>query len=169
MNAVLAAWNQADARDAREEMLACCGARRWAEAMVARRPMRDVVELSTEADSAWSEMEEEDWMEAFACHPRIGERRAAHASAQAAVWSRQEQAGAAEAAACVLEEMAEGNAQYETKFGFTYIVCATGRSAEEMLAILKERLAHTREAELREAAEQQRQILQIRLGKWLTQ
>lgn len=169
MNAVLAAWNQADARDALEEMMACCGARRWAEAMAARRPMRDVVELSSEADNAWSEMEEADWMEAFACHPRIGERRAAHASAQSAAWSRQEQAGAADATARVLEEMAEGNAQYEAKFGFTYIVCATGKTAEEMLAILKKRLAHTREAEVREAAEQQRQILQIRLGKWLTQ
>jgi OHCU decarboxylase len=166
---VLAAWNQADAQDALEAMLACCGARRWAAAMVARRPMRDVVELSTEADSAWSAMEEADWLEAFACHPRIGERRAAHASAQSAAWSRQEQAGAAEAAARVMEELAEGNAQYEAKFGFTYIVCATGKSAEELLAILKERLEHTREMELREAAEQQRQILQIRLGKWLTQ
>lgn len=169
MNAVLAAWNQADAQDAQEAMLACCGARRWAAAMAARRPMRDVVELSTEADRAWSAMEEADWMEAFACHPRIGERRAAHASAQSAAWSRQEQAGAAEAEARVMEELAEGNAEYEAKFGFTYIVCATGKSADEMLAILKERLAHTREAELREAAEQQRQILQLRLGKWLMQ
>ena len=169
MNAVLAAWNQADAQDAQEAMLACCGARRWAAAMVARRPMHDVVTLSTEADSAWSTMEESDWMEAFACPPRIGERRAAPASAQSAAWSRQEQAGAAEAEACVMEKLAAGNAEYETKFGFTYIVCATGKSAEEMLTILQERLKHKRETELREAAEQQRQILQLRLGKWLTQ
>jgi 2-oxo-4-hydroxy-4-carboxy-5-ureidoimidazoline decarboxylase len=169
VNAVLAAWNQADAQDALEAMLACCGARRWAAAMVAHRPMRDVVELSTVADRAWDAMEEADWMEAFACHPRIGERRAAHASAQSAAWSWQEQAGAAGAAALILEKLTEGNAKYEAKFGFTYIVCATGKSAEEVLAILKKRLGHTREAELREAAEQQRQILQIRLGKWLTQ
>ncbi|HVC47654.1 MAG TPA: 2-oxo-4-hydroxy-4-carboxy-5-ureidoimidazoline decarboxylase [Terracidiphilus sp.] len=169
MNAALAAWNQADAQDALETMLACCGAQQWAEAMVARRPMRDVVELSTEADSAWAAMEEADWMEAFACHPRIGERKAAHASAQSVAWSRQEQAGAAGAAALVLEELAEGNVEYEEKFGFTYIVCATGKSAEEMLAMLKNRLGRTRVMELREAAEQQRQIMQIRLGKWLSQ
>lgn len=169
MNAVLAAWNVADAEDALQQMLACCGARRWASAMVAERPMRDVVTLSTEADNAWGMMKEADWMEAFACHPRIGERKAAHASAQSVAWSRQEQAAAAEAAESVMEELAQGNARYEAAFGFTYIVCATGKSAEEMLDILNRRLTHTREDELREAAEQQRQIMQIRLGKWLTQ
>ena len=112
-------------------------------------------------------MEEADWMEAFACHPRIGERKAAHASAQSAAWSQQEQSSRNDAAERVLAELAEGNALYEQRFGFTYIVCATGKSAEEMLAILKRRLASDRAGELREAAEQQRQITQIRLGKWL--
>jgi OHCU decarboxylase len=106
-------------------------------------------------------------MEAFACHPRIGERKAAHATAKSAAWSRQEQSSAAAAAEDVLPEIAKGNARYEELYGFTYIVCATGKTAEEMLAILKRRLASNRESELREAAEQQRQITQIRLGKWL--
>jgi OHCU decarboxylase len=126
-----------------------------------------VAKLSEAADREWSKMHEADWMEAFACHPRIGERKAAHATAQSAAWSRQEQASASSAAARVLAELAEGNALYEQRFGFTYIVCATGRSAEEMLAILNRRLAGDRASELREAAEQQRQIMQIRLGKWL--
>jgi len=82
-------------------------------------------------------------------------------------WSKQEQSSAADAAEKVLEEIAEGNARYEERFGFTYIVCATGKTAEEMLAILKWRLNSDRAKELREAAEQQRQITQIRLGKWL--
>lgn len=168
MNAVLAEWNAADAQDALEAMLACCGARRWAKTMVARRPLLDVVALSGTADEAWNEMEEADWMEAFACHPHIGERRAARGGAQAAAWARQEQAAAADAMEAVLAELTVGNALYETRFGFTYIVCATGKSAEEMLAILRSRLENDRDAELREAAEQQRQILQIRLGKWLT-
>jgi OHCU decarboxylase len=112
-------------------------------------------------------MEESDWMEAFDCHPRIGERKAARASGQSVAWSRQEQSSAASAAQRILDELAAGNADYEQRFGFTYIVCATGKSAEEMLAILNRRLANDREAELREAAEQQRQITQIRLGKWL--
>jgi OHCU decarboxylase len=167
MNANLAEWNQAPEDAAMETMIACCGARRWAEAMVALRPLNGIVELSTEADRVWSTMEEADWMEAFACHPRIGERKAAHASAKSMAWSRQEQASAAEATERVVEDLAEGNRLYEERFGFTYIVCAMGKSAAEMLAILNRRLANNRSTELREAAEQQRQIMQIRLGKWL--
>jgi len=170
MNATLDAWNKADEASALEAMLACCGAKRWAEAMVALRPIESVIELSEAADRVWATMQEADWMEAFACHPRIGERpprRTAHTGAKSAAWSKQEQSSAADAAEKVLAEIAEGNARYEERFGFTYIVCATGKTAEEMLAILKRRLNSDREKELREAAEQQRQITQIRLGKWL--
>jgi len=135
--------------------------------MVALRPIAGIAELSEAADRVWSEMTEADWMEAFACHPRIGQRKAAHATAKSAAWSRQEQSSANDAAQRVVDQLAEGNAIYEERFGFTYIVCATGKSAEEMLAILRRRLGRTRETELQEAAEQQRQITQIRLGKWL--
>jgi OHCU decarboxylase len=169
MNATLASWNKAGTAEALDAMIACCGARRWAEAMVALRPVAGIAELSEAADKVWSTMEEADWMEAFACHPRIGERKAAHASARSVAWSRQEQSSASSAAQQVLEKLTAGNAAYEERFGFTYIVCATGRSAEEMLAILSRRLAGERAAELREAAEQQRQITQIRLGKWLVE
>lgn len=169
MNAILEAWNRAEKTAALEEMLACCGARRWAEEMTALRPIESIAALSEAADRVWATMEEADWMEAFACHPRIGERKPAYGPAQSTAWSRQEQSSVATAQERVLAELAEGNAEYERRFGFTYIVCATGRSAEEMLAILKRRLASDKETELREAAEQQRQILQIRLGKWLTQ
>jgi 2-oxo-4-hydroxy-4-carboxy-5-ureidoimidazoline decarboxylase len=167
VNLVLQSWNVADTDAALDAMIACCGARRWAAAMVALRPIGTVAELSTAADRVWSTMEEADWMEAFACHPRIGERKAAHATAKSAAWSSQEQSSANAAAERVLAELAAGNALYEQRFGFTYIVCATGKSAEEMLAILNRRLASDRASELREAAEQQRQITQIRLGKWL--
>ncbi len=167
MNANLAEWNEEPQAAAMDRMIACCGARRWAEAMVALRPLNNIVDLSTEADRVWSRMEEADWMEAFACHPRIGERKAAHATAKSMAWSRQEQASAADAAEQVMAELAEGNKLYEERFGFTYIVCATGKSAEEMLAILNRRLTRDRTTELGEAVEQQRQIMQIRLGKWL--
>ena len=168
MNATLALWNQADETAAKEAMAACCGSKRWAAAMIDLRPIASVEALSVAADRVWSTMQEADWLEAFACHPRIGERKAAaHAGAQSAAWSKQEQARATTAADGVLEELAELNELYEQRFGFTYIVCATGKSADEMLAILQRRLAGSREAELREAAEQQRQIMQIRLGKWL--
>jgi 2-oxo-4-hydroxy-4-carboxy-5-ureidoimidazoline decarboxylase len=167
MNAKLTAWNAAGESEALEAMLACCGARRWAAAMVAARPLATVTELSATADRVWSTMGESDWIEAFACHPRIGERKSAHVTAKSTVWSQQEQSSVSGAEARVLAELAEGNAKYEERFGFTYIICATGKSATEMLAILKHRLDSSREAELREAAEQQRKILQIRLGKWL--
>ena len=167
MNSTLSSWNAASEDAALDAMISCCGARRWAKAMVALRPISNVAELSAAADQVWSTMEEADWLEAFACHPRIGEHKAAHASEQSAAWSSQEQSTASAAAERVLAELAAGNVLYEQRFGFTYIVCATGRSAEEMLVILNRRLASNRASELREAAEQQRQITQIRLGKWL--
>lgn len=174
MNETLAAWNAADETEARNAMLACCGSRRWADAMAALRPIASVFALSEAADRTWATMQEADWLEAFACHPRIGQREgigernvSPHAGAQSSAWSQAEQAQTNSASDRVLAEIAAGNQKYEEQFGFTYIVCATGKSAEEMLAILKRRLASTRGAELREAAEQQRQIMQIRLGKWL--
>jgi OHCU decarboxylase len=167
MNATLQAWNAAEPATALNAMIACCAARRWATAMVALRPILGVLELSEAADRIWSTMEESDWMEAFAAHPRIGDRKPAHATAKSATWSTQEQSSTNQAAEKVLEDLAQGNALYEERFGFTYIVCATGKSADEMLAILNRRLNSDRATELREAAEQQRQITQIRLGKWL--
>jgi len=172
VNPVLSSWNVAEAQPALDAMLACCGARRWAAAMVALRPIAGVQELSTAADRIWRTMEEADWMEAFACHPRIGKRspqRTAPASQRSDAWSGQEQSAASSATERVSAELAAGNALYEQRFGFTYIVCATGRSAEEMLAILNRRQAGDRASELIEAAEQQRQITQIRLGKWLVE
>ncbi len=169
MNSTLAKWNAASEPEALEAMIACCGAVRWAAAMVALRPIASVAELSAAADCEWAKMEEPDWLQAFACHPRIGERKAAHATAKSAAWSGQEQSAASTAGDAVQAELAKGNALYETRYGFTYIVCATGKTAEEMLAILNRRLAGDRGTELREGAEQQRQILQIRLGKWLVE
>jgi OHCU decarboxylase len=169
MNATLAAWNKADEAAAFDAMIACCGARRWASAMVGLRPIGSVAELSEASDRVWGTMKEADWMEAFASHPRIGERKTAHATARSVAWSCQEQSSAASATEKVLAELAEGNGRYEERYGLTYIVCATGKSAEEMLTILNRRLASDRAAELIEAAEQQRQITQIRLGKWLVE
>lgn len=169
MNSVLVKWNEADEASALEAMLACCAGRRWARAMAALRPFRSVETLSLTADEVWSTMQEADWMEAFAAHPRIGESAASLAKTKAGEWSNQEQSSTAGAAGAILAQLAEGNVLYEQRFGFTYIVCATGKSAEEMLATLHRRLTNDRETELREAAEQQRQIMQIRLGKWLVE
>lgn len=167
MNAVLTAWDEAETEAAMAALLSCCAARRWAAEVTSMRPFEDVQALYDAANTVWAEMGEADWMEAFRAHPRIGDRRPAHASAQSSAWSRQEQALTEAAAQRVIDELAAGNARYEELFGFTYIVCATGKSAEEMLEILQRRLTSDRETELREAAEQQRLITQIRLRKWL--
>jgi 2-oxo-4-hydroxy-4-carboxy-5-ureidoimidazoline decarboxylase len=167
MNAILSAWNAAESEDAIDALLSCCNARRWAEGLAGLRPFVDEDALFVAADKIWAKMEEPDWMEAFLAHPRIGEREAAHPSALSSRWSLQEQGAAEAAEARVLADLAEGNQRYEDLYGFTYIVRATGKSAEEMLAILKRRLSSDRDTELREAAEQQREITQIRLRKWL--
>jgi 2-oxo-4-hydroxy-4-carboxy-5-ureidoimidazoline decarboxylase len=169
MSATLRAWNEADAESALAAIIACCGSHRWAKAMVAKRPFGNVADVSAAADRIWNTMAVPDWLQAFACHPRIGERKVAHAAAQSAAWSRQEQSSVTDTAERVLAELSADNELYEQRFGFTYIVCATGKSAEEMLAILKRRLTSDRETELREAAEQQRLITQIRLRKWLAE
>ena len=169
MSPVLADWNNANTKSAMEAMTNCCGANRWAAAMVNERPIDCEATLHETADLIWDTMTEVDWVEAFSHHPRIGERRARHASSQSTAWSGQEQSLVQSAAESILSRLAEGNARYEAQFGFTYIVCATGKSPVEMLAILERRLANALPAELREAAEQQRMIMHIRLRKWLEQ
>jgi 2-oxo-4-hydroxy-4-carboxy-5-ureidoimidazoline decarboxylase len=167
MNPILSAWNAADPDAATATLFSCCAAQRWAQALVARRPFTDEAALFAAADKVWSTMREDDWLQAFRAHPRIGERNVDNATAQSKQWSGHEQSAVDQAQAEILADLAIGNRQYEDRFGFTYIVCATGKSAEEMLQILQRRLYSDRDTEVREAAEQQRQIMQIRLKKWL--
>jgi OHCU decarboxylase len=149
------------------QLLSICGSTRWANQLAAARPFTNIESLYTAADQIWSTMQEPDWLEAIATHPRIGDRKPAHALAQSQKWSSQEQSQTQLAEASTLEALAEGNRTYEEKFGITYIVCATGKSAADMLAILNHRLSSTREAELRAAAAEQQKITRIRLEKWL--
>jgi 2-oxo-4-hydroxy-4-carboxy-5-ureidoimidazoline decarboxylase len=166
MNAILSVWNAAGPDTAIATLLSCCAAQRWAIALASQRPFEDEEKLFAASDMVWATMREEDWLQAFRAHPRIGERKV-EASAQSKQWSGQEQSSIEKANATTLAELAIGNQRYEELFGFTYIVCATGKSAKEMLAILTRRLTSDRNTELKEAAEQQRQITQIRLRKWL--
>ncbi len=163
----LAAWNQLPEAEALAPVLACCGSHSFARAVIAHRPYADLDSLLAKADEIWWSLAERDWLEAFACHPRIGEA-ASHPSRQFSAWSTEEQSQARAAAESVLDVIARKNREYEARHGFLYIVCASGRSAEELLAILDRRLGNGTEAELREAAEQQRLITRIRIGKWLT-
>jgi 2-oxo-4-hydroxy-4-carboxy-5-ureidoimidazoline decarboxylase len=167
-SATLARWNGLSAAAAGGEILACCGSRAWAQGMAARRPLADESVLLSASDEICAGLRDADWLEAFRAHPRIGEKRAEQsASKQSAAWSAQEQSSAAAADAEVKAALVEGNREYERLFGRIFIVCATGKNSVEILGILRKRLQNDERTELREAAEQQRQITQLRLRKWL--
>ena len=138
--------------------------------MTAARRFANVDELLTKADSTWSSLSPQDWLEAFRAHPKIGEKKAAASqSEEARKWSAQEQSGIKDAAAETMAALDAGNRDYEQRFGFIFIVCATGKSSEEMLAILQARLQNDAETEIAVAAEEQRKITRLRLEKLLQQ
>ncbi len=160
--------NHAPRETAESAFLSCCGSRRWAQIMASARPFADVSVLLNQAEQIWQNLEIEDWREAFAAHPKIGAKKAVpQATAQSAEWSNAEQSGVNSAADSVQTELEEANRLYENKFGFIFIVCATGKSAEEMLEICKERLNKDIAEEIRIAADEQRKIMEIRLKKFL--
>jgi OHCU decarboxylase len=165
----LARLNALDAAEAERELLKCCGSEAWARRMAARRPFGAAQELLTAADEIWRSLDAGDWLEAFAAHPKIGGKRAAREQdAQAAAWSEQEQSGARDAEQTTLDELAAANRDYEARFGHIFIVCATGKTASEMLALLRARLPNDAATELGNAAEEQRKITRLRLEKLLT-
>jgi 2-oxo-4-hydroxy-4-carboxy-5-ureidoimidazoline decarboxylase len=173
MSDVLPRWNFLPMVAAADEILPCCGSRAWAEGMAKRRPLPDEATLLAASDDIWRGLTESDWLEAFRSHPRIGESRIGEsrppkaASPRSAAWSEQEQRNVADANDAVRIALAEGNRAYERRFDRIFIVCATGKSPAEILEILQRRLENDEQNELQEAAEQQRQITQIRLKKWL--
>jgi allantoicase len=139
------------------ELRKVCASSRWVEAMMAGRPFATWDALIDTATRIWLSLDPADWLEAFAAHPRIGEKKAG--------WSSQEQSGTRSAPEATMAALAEGNRAYDEKFGFVYLVCATGRGADEMLANLRERLSHDRDTELRIAAEEHAKITALRLEK----
>jgi 2-oxo-4-hydroxy-4-carboxy-5-ureidoimidazoline decarboxylase len=154
---------------AAEELTRCCGASRWVDIMLKCRPFKDKAVLLKDAESTWSVMMPRDWMEAFEHHPRIGDKDALREKfAKTADWAKGEQSGAAAADDATLEALAAGNAEYEGKFGFIFIVCATGKSAKEMLALLNARLPNIQAAEMKLAAAEQAKITKLRLEKLLS-
>ncbi|HJZ82622.1 MAG TPA: 2-oxo-4-hydroxy-4-carboxy-5-ureidoimidazoline decarboxylase [Pyrinomonadaceae bacterium] len=170
MSQSLAHLNALPAEAARSEFLKCCGAQRWAQEMTAARPFAGLDELLTTADRVWRSMSEADWQEAFRAHPKIGEKKAAQTqSHEEKNWSAQEQSGVQTASPDTMAQLAEGNRAYEEKFGFIFIVCATGKSTDEMLATLNSRINNDAETELPVAAEEQRKIARLRLEKLLSQ
>jgi OHCU decarboxylase len=162
--------NDMPAADAEAEFLKCCGSHRWAQGMAAARPFVSEEQLFSQADEISSSLTDEDWLQAFRAHPRIGENKAAAGQTQQeAGWSAQEQSSIQAAATDTIARLASGNRIYEAKFGFIFIVCASGKSSDEMLSILNERLQNDPQTELRIAANEQQKITRLRLEKLLHQ
>jgi len=164
------AWlNSLTADDAAKELRQCCGSTKWAEKMSNDRPYSTLDALVTHADQLWWSLSPDDWLEAFRSHPKIGEKKASHkVSAQSSQWSGQEQAGVSSASQDTVDSLESLNRAYEQKFGFIFIICATGKTSEEMLEALQDRLQHDSDTELRLAATEQAKITELRLKKLLT-
>ena len=156
--------NEGPEADVRAFFLRACGSSRWVDRMMARRPFATDAKLQFAARNEWFGLTEADWLEAFSHHPQIGDRAALAARfPKTHDLSATEQAGVGGAGEDVLTALAAANAAYLDRFGFIFIVCAMGKSAEEMLALLRERLPNDRANELRIAAEEQAKIMALRL------
>ncbi len=169
MNRALERINQATTSEAESMFEDCCGSGTWASMMTMVRPFASEDELMKIAVAVWNDqhiLQTEDWLEAFAAHPKIGEEKAAPAQQErSAAWSAGEQAGMNSADDLLKQELAAANREYFEKFGFIFIVCATGKSAAEMLELCKARLGNDRETEIVIAASEQQKITEIRLRK----
>jgi allantoicase len=149
-------------------LLDCCGSKKWAQEVASNRPFTSEAELYEFAHKTWAALPREDWLEAFLHHPPIGETKAkAKQSAAASRWSAKEQSSAQKAMPEVLQELAAQNRAYAEKFGYVFLICATGKSSEEILNALRQRLPNEPAAELHIAAEEQRKITRLRLEKLL--
>ncbi len=158
--------NTMDQRLLKEELMKCCGSTSWVKMMMTFFPADDLVELLEDAEEVWYECSHDDWKEAFSHHPKIGDMESLKQKfASTAEWASGEQSGVSSASRQVIEALAEGNRLYEEKFGYIFIVCATGRSAEEMLGMLQLRLRNSPETEIEVAADEQNKITKLRLEK----
>jgi 2-oxo-4-hydroxy-4-carboxy-5-ureidoimidazoline decarboxylase len=151
----------------REILQKCCGSSVWIEKMLTIPPAEDLIDLFEDAEEKWYECNEEDWKEAFLHHPKIGDINSLKEKfASTADFVEDEQLSVKETSEKVLESLAESNRAYEKKFGYIFIVSASGKSAEEMLGILTARLNNNPEEEIQIAMEEQNKITRLRLEKF---
>jgi 2-oxo-4-hydroxy-4-carboxy-5-ureidoimidazoline decarboxylase len=156
--------NEAAADEARALLTACCGSARWVEAMLERRPFASQDAALAAARDEWFRLSRDDWREAFSQHPRIGDRDSLRARFPSThQLSAREQASVAGAGDALLDSLADGNERYQQKFGYIFIVCATGKRADELRAVLEARLQNDPDTEICIAAEEQSRITAIRL------
>ena len=160
--------NQLASAEATTAFMQCCVAERWVEAMVAARPFASVEQLYDAADSIWQGLEEADYLQAFEGHPKIGDVTSLKQKyASTKQLAAGEQSSVNDATDEVIQALADGNTEYEQRYGFIFIVCATGKSAAEMLALLQARLHNERSVEVQNAADEQAKITRIRINKLL--
>ncbi len=158
--------NALDEADAVGGLRRCCGSTRWCEAMASARPFASAASLAAAAEAAFDRLDDNAWLEAIRSHPKIGDFESLKMRfAGNKEWSGGEQAGAAGADEETLHRLAAGNAAYEERFGYLFVVCATGKSAAEMLALLERRLDNGEAAEFRIACGEQRKITHLRIAK----
>ncbi|KAG5180412.1 putative OHCU decarboxylase [Tribonema minus] len=150
---------------ARAELLRCCTCNRWADEVLRHMPFSSESQARNTLDACWAAMGPQEWLEAFSAHPRIGAGGGDHKKPSG--WEAEEQKGAATAGQQVLQGLREWNRKYDDKFGFVFLICATGKSADEMLAALRARYHHHASTEMAVAAEEHRKITQIRFTKLL--
>ena len=159
-------FNNLSEKEISKELFKCCGSSAWVKKMMMYRPFQSKEQLIKLADKAWSECTENDGLEAFTHHPKIGDLEYLKKKfASTAKWSKGEQSSVEEAPMETLKALAQGNADYEKKFGFIFIVCATGKSADEMLDLLEHRLQNERKKEINIAMEEQQKITNLRIEK----
>ncbi len=157
------------ANQLKEALFNCCGSTAWVNKMLPFFPADDMVELLNDAEEQWYQCSEADWLEAFTHHPKIGDIESLKKKfASTAQWAGNEQGAVAQASGETLTALAKGNDEYEKKFGFIFIVCATGKPADEMLALLQARLPNSKQQEIKNAMEEQNKITQLRLQKLLS-
>ncbi len=165
----MAAWQRLDSaseQEVRKLLAMCCGSQAWVERMLTHRPFGSDEQLQAMARQEWFALTPDDWRDAFRHHPQIGDRDALRARfPTTAHLSAEEQRAVGNASDDTLDALAEGNRAYEEKFGYIFIVCATGRSADEMLALLRQRLNNDPHQELLIAAGEQAKITELRLGR----
>jgi 2-oxo-4-hydroxy-4-carboxy-5-ureidoimidazoline decarboxylase len=149
----------------REDLFRCCGCTNWLNKLMEHFPFRSIEDLKISSDKSWHTCSKQDWLEAFSHHPKIGEKPDDKKLSATKEWASQEQSGVKSAAQSILFELALLNRKYEEKFGYIYIVCATGKTAGEMLEIIKERLNNEPEKELHIAAGEQNKITHLRIDK----
>lgn len=170
MTSALTAFNTADDDELRMRLASCCAAELWVERVLAARPYANEADLWALSDVVTRELDDRGVSQALAGHPRIGGRLPTHSTGdRASAWSRQEQAGVARVEADLLTALAEANAEYERRFGYVYLVCATGRSAAELLDVCRARLDNDPQAERGVMLDELAKINRLRLSKLLSE